>query len=483
MVFSSLFFVFFFLAVCYGVYYFAKGIKTRNIILLVSSLIFYAWGGPPLVLLLCLMTFICWAGALVIYGASEKQRTPLLWVVVGTCIGILIIFKYTGFFMSTAFAILPISGTVPSIALPIGISFYTFQLISYVIDVRRGDVAPQGKFWVLLLYASLFHQCIAGPIVRYADVNYDIEHRVLDRVEISRGITRFSVGLAKKAILANGCGAICDGIFNNASGVALTSGEIASLSSGAILLGCFAFMLQIYLDFSAYSDMAIGMGLMVGFHYKENFNYPYIADSITDYWRRWHISLSSFFRDYVYIPLGGNRVSIPRHIINMLVVWALTGFWHGANWNFILWGLFFFVFLILEKYIFKPKKNPKIWWKLPRILVTQIIVFVSFMLFKFTDLASFGQAFIGIFDVADWLGSGFADVQTIMTLKNNVFFIAVSILACIPIIPAVSSLLEKTEITRKAKAAIGMVIPAALLILSAFALAGDSYNPFLYFQF
>ena len=483
MVFSSLFFVFFFLAVTYGVYFFAKTNKTRNIILLVSSLIFYAWGGPVLVLLLCLMTFICWVGAIAISKSEEKLKTPLLWTTALTCLGILVIFKYTGFLMSTAFSILPIGGTVPSIALPIGISFYTFQLISYVIDVRRGEVGSQGNYFTLLLYASLFHQCIAGPIVRYSDVYYDIEYRTLKREEISAGISRFATGLAKKAILANGCGAISDGIFNNAEGVALTAAEISELSSGAILLGCFAFMLQIYLDFSAYSDMAIGMGLMVGFHYKENFNYPYVADSVTDFWRRWHISLSSFFRDYVYIPLGGNRVSIPRHILNMFIVWALTGFWHGANWNFILWGLFFFVFLIAEKYLVKPKKNPVWYIKILRILLTQLIVYVSFMLFKFTDLAAFGQSFIGIINIPRWFSHGFGDAQTLATLKNNIFFIAISILACTPVIPAIKNLMDKTEFTRKAKALLGIIIPAALLVLSAFALAGDSYNPFLYFQF
>ena len=483
MVFSSLFFVFFFLAVCYGVYFLARTNRSRNIILLISSLIFYAWGGPPLVLLLCLMVFICWAGALVISMSQEKHKTALAWVTVGICIGILVIFKYTGFFISTAFAILPIDGVVPSIALPIGISFYTFQLISYVIDVRRGDVPPQTKYWKLLLYASLFHQCIAGPIVRYADVNDDIENRVIKREEVSAGITRFAIGLAKKAILANGCGAICDAVFNNSNGVPLTSGEISGLSSAAILLGCFAYMLQIYLDFSAYSDMAIGMGLMVGFHYKENFNYPYIADSVTDFWRRWHISLSSFFRDYVYIPLGGNRVNVPRHILNMLVVWALTGFWHGANWNFILWGLFFFVCLILEKYLIKPEKNPKIWWRIPRILLTQIIIFVSFMLFKFTDLASFGQALLGIVNVVKWFTSGFGDAVTESLFKNNIFFLCIATLACTPIVPTISKLLDKTATTRAIKAALGVVIPTALLIVSAFALAGASYNPFLYFQF
>ena len=481
MVFSSLFFVFFFLALSYGIYFFAKSIKSRNIILLLSSLIFYAWGGPVLVLLLCLMTFICWGGAIVIQNVHrDGEKNAICWATSLTCLAILVIFKYTGFLTSTFYSIFGIDGIVPSIALPIGISFYTFQLISYVIDVRRGEVEAQGKYWMLLLYASLFHQCIAGPIVRYADVNFDIENRVIKQDEISRGITRFTVGLAKKAILANGCGAICDGIFNNAQGLPIGANGIASLSSAAILLGCFAYMLQIYLDFSAYSDMAIGMGLMVGFHYKENFNYPYIADSVTDFWRRWHISLSSFFRDYVYIPLGGNRVSVPRHILNMFVVWALTGFWHGANWSFILWGLFFFVFLIIEKYLIKPKKNPAIWWRIPRILLTQIIVFVSFMLFKFTDLASFGEAFIGIFNSN---GKGFGDVQTAMTFKNNIFFIIVSVLACTPVIPAISKLLDKTEFTAKAKAIISAAVPVILLVLSSFALAGDSYNPFLYFQF
>lgn len=481
MVFSSLLFVFLFLVLSYGCYFVFKTNKSRNIILLISSLIFYAWGGPVLVLLLCMMTFICWGGALVLSQHDDiKYRRLLCIITVAICIGILFVFKYTGFTLSTVYSIFNVNKAIPSIALPIGISFYTFQLISYVIDVYRYDVEPQRKYWLLLLYASLFHQCIAGPIVRYADVNNDIENRLLKREEISAGITRFSIGLAKKAILANGCGAICDGIFNNAQGVALSAEGISELSGAAILLASFCYMLQIYLDFSAYSDMAIGMGLMVGFHYKENFNYPYIADSITDYWRRWHMSLSSFFRDYVYIPLGGNRVSVPRHILNMLVVWALTGFWHGANWNFVLWGLFFFVFLIIEKYLIKPKKNPAIWWKIPRILGTMVIVFFSFMIFKFTDLASLWEAIAGIFTSN---GHGYGDIQTSMTFKNNIFFIIASVIACTPVIPAVSSLMNKTVATQRIKAVLGAVIPVVLVILSAFALAGDSYSPFLYFQF
>ena len=481
MVFSSLFFVFFFLAVCYGCYFFAHKMKTRNIILLVFSLIFYAWGGPVLVLLLCLMTFICWGGAIMVDRAwNEKKKKALCGITVAICIAILFIFKYANFTADTFSSIFGVDNALPSVALPIGISFYTFQLLSYVVDVCRGEVEAQRKYWLLLLYASLFHQCIAGPIVRYADVNRDIESRVIVREEVSAGITRFAVGLAKKAILANGCGEICDSIFNNAEGLALTADGIANLSSAAILLGAFCYMLQIYLDFSAYSDMAIGMGLMIGFHYKENFNYPYIADSVTDFWRRWHISLSTFFRDYVYIPLGGNRVSVPRHIFNMFVVWALTGIWHGANWNFVLWGLYFFVFLVIEKYLIKPQKNPALHWRILRTLGTVVIVFFSFMIFKFTDLASLGEAFIGIFNSN---GKGFGDIQTAMTFKNNVFFIIVSCLACTPIIPALSRLVKKIQLGERIWEAAGAIAPAILVVLSSFALAGDSYNPFLYLRF
>ena len=252
MVFSSLLFVFLFLVLSYGCYFFIKTNKGRNIVLLISSLIFYAWGGPVLVLLLCMMTFICWGGALLLSQYDDaKYRKPLCIITVAICIGILFIFKYTGFTLSTVYSIFNVNKVIPSIALPIGISFYTFQLISYVIDVYRQDVEPQRKYWLLLLYASLFHQCIAGPIVRYADVNNDIENRVLKREEVSSGITRFSIGLAKKAILANGCGAICDGIFNDAQGVMLSAEGISELSGAAILLASFCYMLQIYLDFSA----------------------------------------------------------------------------------------------------------------------------------------------------------------------------------------------------------------------------------------
>ncbi len=481
MVFSALFFVFFFLVLSYGVYFAAKTMRARNIILLVSSLIFYAWGGPALVLLLCLVTFVCWAGGILI-SRSANKRTRLGFCVVTAviCLGILFIYKYAGFTLSTVYSLFGVNSPVPQIALPIGVSFYTFQLLSYVVDVYRGEVPAQRKYWLLLLYASLFHQCIAGPIVRYADVNYDIENRIIKREEVSCGITRFTVGLAKKAILANGCGVICDRIFNDASGIPLTSEGIAGLSGAAILLGGFAYMLQIYLDFAAYSDMAIGMGLMVGFHYKENFNYPYIASSVTDFWRRWHISLSTFFRDYVYIPLGGNRVSVPRHILNMLAVWALTGIWHGANWNFILWGLYFFVFLVLEKYLIKPKKEPLLPLRILRTLGTLVIIFVSFLIFKFTDIRSLGEALLGIFNSN---GKSYGDPATAVLFKNNLFFLSVSCLACTPVIPSLAKLAQRTTVTERLWRILGTVAPVCLLVLSALALAGDSYNPFMYFQF
>ena len=481
MVFSSLLFVFLFLVASYSIYLLCgKTINAKNVILLVSSLIFYAWGGPALVSLLCLMAFICWAGAIIIDNAERKKlRLALCWATVAVCIAILIIFKYTVFAITNVYALFNIDSPIPSIALPIGISFYTFQLVSYVIDVYRGEVKAQRKYWHLLLYASLFHQCIAGPIVRYADVENDIENRVMNREEISRGITRFAFGLAKKAVLANGCGAIVDAFFTNSdTGALMTAGEISALPALAVVIGVFAYMLQLYLDFSAYSDMAIGMGLMIGFHYKENFNYPYVATSVTDFWRRWHISLSTFFRDYVYIPLGGNRVTVPRHIINMFVVWALTGFWHGASWNYLFWGLYWFVFLVLEKYLIKPKKNPRGLIRIGRTALTLVIVFFASMLFKFEDLSSLGQAFLNLFG-----RNGFTDAATNLVLKNNMFFIIFASVASTPIVPAVAALASKTRATAVVSKVVGALIPAALVIVSAICLAGNSYNPFLYFQF
>lgn len=468
-----MFFILVFLVLCYGVYLLARTMKKKNTVLLVSSLIFYAWGGPALCLLLCLDTFICYIGARIIDTCRDrKSRLAYTWVTVLTCLAILVLFKYTGFFADNFISLFGLDLTAPSIVLPIGISFYTFQLISYVIDVYRAEVKAQKKYWILLLYASLFHQCIAGPIVRYADVERELEGRTVTLPDVSRGFTRFSVGLAKKAVLANGCAAIADTL--------LSGDTLGTQSSFGIILGVFAYALQLYLDFSAYSDMAIGMGLMVGFHYKENFNYPYVAHSVTDFWRRWHMSLSSFFRDYVYIPLGGNRVSVPRHILNLFIVWALTGFWHGASWNFLLWGIFYFVFLALEKFVFRFKKQPTALTRIPRTLYTLAVVFFGTMLFKFTRLSDFGRAFVGIFGGN---GNTFMNMQAQSQFVGNIFFLIVCVLACTPIVPAISRLLEKNPLTKKVGLVISAVAPVILIVLSLLALAGDSYNPFIYFQF
>lgn len=473
MVFSSMFFILVFLVVCYAVYALGKGIKQKNIILLVSSLIFYAWGGPALCLLLCLEVFICYIGALIIDRTQNHGlRLAHTWVTVLSCIAILFFFKYTGFFSDNMAALFGYESSLPSIALPIGISFYTFQLISYVIDVYRGEVAAQRKYWMLLLYASLFHQCIAGPIVRYSDINSELEDRHVTLEDASRGFTRFAVGLAKKAVLANGCAVIADKL--------LAADALSAQSSFGIILGILCYAMQLYLDFSAYSDMAIGMGLMVGFHYKENFNYPYVASSVTDFWRRWHISLSSFFKDYVYIPLGGSRVSVPRHILNLFIVWALTGLWHGASWNFVLWGLFYFVFLVFEKYVLRLRREPSAVTRIPRTLYTLIVVFFGTALFRFTNLTELWVAVRGIFCAN---GNSFSGLAATSQFKTNFIFLAVCVLACTPIVPWISGLLCRRKYTRRAALVAGAVIPAALILISLFALAGDSYNPFIYFQF
>ena len=478
MVFSSLFFIFAFLVISYALYAAVKGIRARNIVLLVSSLIFYAWGGPAFVLLLCLEVFVCYISARIIEQMGAKTRRSLVatWTCVGFCLALLVLFKYTGFFLSNVQAVISLPKTIPNIILPIGISFYTFQLISYVIDVYRGEVEAQKSYANLLLYASLFHQCIAGPIVRYADVAREIEDRKVTWDQAAQGVSRFAVGLAKKALLANGCAMIADSLLPSAA-----TTDLSALSSVSLLLGGLCYMLQIYLDFSAYSDMAIGMGLMVGFHYKENFNYPYAASSVTDFWRRWHISLSSFFRDYVYIPLGGNRVRVPRHILNMLIVWGLTGFWHGASWNFVLWGLYYFILLIFEKYVLRVGKDTPLASKIAARIYVLPTVYVGWLLFRFDNLSLLWDTIKGIVCAN---GNAFFDLSAQTTLSGNCIFLAISILACFPIVPALAKLRDaKSTPVNVVANAVAAAIPAILVILSALALIGDSYNPFLYFRF
>ena len=478
MVFSSMLFVFLFLVLNLLTIRFCRTTKAQNVALLIFSLVFYGWGGPRFLLLLMGMVFICWLGARLLDCApNQKRRKFFLVLTLILSLGLLVFFKYTGFICENLQFLTGFPTIIPQIVLPIGISFYTFQLISYVIDVYRGEVRAQKKYWMLLLYAGLFHQCVAGPIIRYKDVNDEILHRRIRSSEVSRGITRFCIGLAKKAVLANSCAALADSLLP------LDNLQVLQTTpSAGLLLGGLCYMFQIYLDFSAYSDMAIGMGLMSGFHYKENFNYPYIADSVTEFWRRWHISLSSFFRDYVYIPLGGNRRGLPRQIFNLFVVWLLTGVWHGASWNYILWGLYFFVFLVLEKLFWL--KSPLHRCKPINHVLLLIVVYFSWLLFRFTDLGMLGTVLQGIFGGT---GAGFTSPAVGLNWLNNCFFLIFCAIACTPIGRYLHRLFQyqgdRHPVIANGLAVFDVLLPAGLLVLSAMALVGDSYNPFLYFQF
>lgn len=487
MVFSSLLFVYAFLPICLLIYSVVRGIKAKNIVLLIFSLIFYAWGEPVYVLLLIFMTFCDWIFARLIEKSDGKNTRRKIYLAMACIVnlGLIVFFKYTGFVLENIQTIFGIPEIIPKIILPIGISFYTFQLLSYVIDVYKKEIPAQKNFLWLLLYSSLFHQCIAGPIVRYSDVENEIQNRRTNLNEITNGVTRFTVGLAKKAVIANTCGSLSDSLLvsdllmNTASQTALS--EISSRSVVALWFGVLFYMLQIYLDFSAYSDMAIGMGLMVGFHFKENFDYPYAAKSVTEFWRRWHMSLGSFFRDYVYIPLGGNRRGTLKTYRNIFVVWLLTGLWHGASWNFVLWGLFFCVFLVIEKLGLLKILN-----KIPGIFshaYLLIIVFFGWILFRFSDFTYIPLILKGLFGLN---GNVLLDFETKTTLLNNAIFIVVAIIAVTPLIKKIAEKLKPKK-PRTVYSVLyhiaGAVIPLLLLLISTLNLVGDNYNPFLYFQF
>ena len=488
MVFSSLIFILVFLTLNLLCYFFADSIKVKNIILLLFSLVFYAWGEPVYVFILIAMSWLCWVFSRLIekcQGIAARRFVLLCAVLV--CIASIGYFKYAGFIVENINSLVGFEMfAVPRVSLPIGISFYTFQLLTYVIDVYRKEVPAQKKYRHVLLYAGLFHQCVAGPIVRYGDIEEQIMHRKEDLASISRGITRFTFGLAKKAVLANSCAAVADTLLLSDAVISDKEMLIANIlsvqSSSALTLwvGMAFYMLQIYLDFSAYSDMAIGLGLICGFRYKENFDYPYCSSSVTEFWRRWHISLGSFFRDYVYIPLGGNRKGSFRTYINLFIVWALTGLWHGASWNFVLWGLYFFVFLVIEK-AFLGKI-------LRRGIISRIyllaVVFFGWVFFKFTDITLLISVFRGMFALNsnEWF-----TYESLSFAKDYIFFFVICVLACTPVCRKLGDVVKTKAQSNNAVAVIynlsNALIPAVLLIISCLALVGDSYNPFIYFQF
>lgn len=491
MVFSSLLFICIFLPLNLAAYYIPAKTTVRNAVMLIFSLVFYAWGEPKYVFLLMFMTFACWLFALIIGKHKDSSPKKAKLALIAACIvslGLIGVFKYGTFILGNIRSLTGFPADVPQIALPIGISFYTFQLLTYVVDVYRGDATAQKNYFNLLLYASLFHQCIAGPIVRYSHIESEITHRTPEMAEFNKGVMRFSSGLAKKVLLSNFCGSFADTLLLSDSAITDTSmladnlDKLASASALTLWFGMLFYMLQIYLDFSAYSDMAIGMGLMTGFHYRENFDYPYTSRSVSEFWRRWHISLGSFFRDYVYIPLGGNKKGLARTILNLFIVWALTGLWHGAAWNYILWGLYFFVFIALEK-LFLGKVLKKIPSFLSHIYLL-IVVYFGWVLFKFENISMISTVLKGMFCLN---GNTLSTHESYTYVFSNVLFILICVLACTPIIKHLKSMINHYSAQYQAVNVIysvyRTVIPAVLVVLSAICLVGNSYNPFLYFQF
>ncbi len=471
MVFSSLVFMCIFFPAVLILYHLCPFIKGKNAILLLASLSFYAWGEPKWIILMLITTLVDYSAGVLIGKAKSKavKKTALALSVVVT-LGFLVVFKYLNFLTFNFNLLLPFEIPQTSLTLPIGISFYTFQALSYVVDVYRGDVDYQKNYGKLLLYVSMFPQLIAGPIVRYVDVAAEIEDRRVTLTDFSDGITRFLVGLTKKAVLANFVGSLAETYL---------SGNLENLTTLGSWVGIIAYFFQIYFDFSGYSDMAIGMGRMLGFKFRENFNYPYTALSITDFWRRWHMSLSGFFRDYVYIPLGGNR---RFQIRNMLVVWLLTGLWHGASWNFVLWGLYYFVMLFLEKYVYGKilDKIPKVF----RLVYSVFIVIIGWVFFYFEDLSSIGSVLGTMFGIKSF---SLYSHQDMTVLTNNVFLLLVCAVAVTPLMKNIgnklSSGLDKTPGGVIVKGTGTLVFQAAVLLLCSACLVGSTYNPFLYFRF
>ena len=472
MVFSNLFFIYLFLPLNLILYYAVPNKTWKNVVLLLFSLFFYSWGEPVWVFLLMLTAFLdyTWAKCIEYFNLTGQQRRKKIALIASLVfdLGMLGVFKYSGFVVENINLLTGLSLPVPQIALPIGISFYTFQTISYVLDVYRGQVAAQKRYYKYLMYLSSYHQLVAGPIVRYSDVAAEIENRTVSAQDFSEGITRFCLGLTKKVVVANVAGSLAGNYLD---------ADLASLSVAGAWFGVLLYTLQIYYDFSAYSDMAIGLGRMFGFHYHQNFNYPYIAKSVTEFWRRWHISLSSFFRDYVYIPLGGKY----RHqIFNICVVWFLTGLWHGASWNFILWGVFYGALLIVEKLGLL-----KVLEKIPSVFSHLYLLFLTLIgwtIFYTTDLGELGGYFGVMFGLS---GNAFSDPQLSITFINNLFWLVVAVLFCMPITQLVKrwAQTQRSEGVRAGISIVNAIMNVMLLFVCTAMLVGDSYNPFLYFRF
>ena len=459
MVFSSLLFLYVFLPIALFLYYISPE-KIKNFTLFILSLIFYAWGEPIYVgIMLFSSVFDYCNGRLLNKFKEDWKRKAVLILSVIVNIGLLFFFKYYNFVIDNLNYLFNLNISASNLSLPLGISFYTFQTLSYTIDVYRGEVEASNSFFDYSAYVAMFPQLVAGPIVRYIDIYNQLKKRDFSDSSIAYGIKRFVYGLAKKVLIANKLGELYKIILAK---------EVAGLASSMAWLGIIAFTLQIYFDFSGYSDMAIGLGRMLGFDFLENFNFPYISRSITEFWRRWHMSLSLWFRNYVYIPLGGNRVKVPRQILNLFITWFLTGFWHGADFNFIIWGLYYFTLLVLEKFVYAKALD-----KTPNFIkhiYTMLLVIIGWVIFEFkvTDIGPFLKAMFNF--------KNFASPEALFYLKEYGFYL---VLGTVLSLGACKKLIDKNRKTTYLEIAFLFI----LLILVTMSLISESYNPFLYFRF
>lgn len=467
MVFSSITFLYYFLPIFIAAYYLTPN-KFKNLTLLTASLVFYAWGEVvflPVLLGIAALDYLC--GRMIDqYADNPKRRKGFLLLCVLTNVAVLLFFKYTDFFIMNINGLTGAGIPLLHIALPIGVSFNTFRSISYVIDVYRRDTGSERSFYNYLVYTTLFPQIIAGPIVRYVTVKNELEKRPIRLDDLTAGLRRFLLGLAKKVLIANNVGALWG---------AVSSGQAGAGSVALYWMGIAAFTLQIYFDFSGYSDMAIGLARIFGIRFPENFDHPYISESATEFWRRWHMTLSSWFRDYVYIPLGGNRKGSLVQLRNILIVWTLTGFWHGASWNFVLWGVYFAVLLALEKFVLLKylKKLPAFF----RHFYLIVIVMVSWAIFALQDINA----------LFSYLGGMFGGAGVPLVNNNAIYYLLgyglVFIVACICCTPLPGKLIRKLDGKEGAASWISPVFYAALLLICTAYLVNSTYNPFLYFQF
>lgn len=467
MVFADLFFLYVFLPAVLIFYFLGKDIRYKNAVLIIFSLLFYAWGEPTVVFLLILSTIVNWLLGLAIDKHREDKLGKLaLGGSLTFSLGMLIIFKYLGFIVTNINAIPGVNIPVPNITLPIGISFYTFQILSYVIDCYWGKVKVQKNYFRFLLYVSLFPQLIAGPIVRYSVVEQEINERKTTVSDLAEGSCRFMIGLAKKVILANNLWTIVENFFG---------GDISGLSVFGTWYTVIVYAMYVYFDFSGYSDMAIGLGRIFGFHFDENFKHPFICRNIAEFWQRWHISLGSFFRDYVlYIPIGGKI----HARFNLFLVWFCTGMWHGASWNYIIWGLYFGIFIFLEQLMGKKRMKA-----IPSIIThiySKIVIIVGFGIFYFEDFKQLGNFFKNLVGAN---GNALTDTVAVTSLINNCFLIGAAVIACFPIGKLINKLTDKDTTTIAVGQGLKVAYCIALLVISSLLLVDATSNPFLYFRF